>query len=81
VILSPSISVIVTTAGPLLESIIPGLESALSESSVGDKLTVTVEAADAYGERNERPCSISVSVAGRISMTSTSNVSCSPARG
>lgn len=35
-------------------NIIPGLESALSESSVGDKLTVTVEAADAYGERNEQ---------------------------
>ncbi|RLA20106.1 MAG: peptidylprolyl isomerase [Gammaproteobacteria bacterium] len=34
-------------------NIIPGLESALSESSVGDKLTVTIEAADAYGERNE----------------------------
>ncbi|HIG65107.1 MAG TPA: peptidylprolyl isomerase [Methyloprofundus sp.] len=35
-------------------NIIPGLESALSESSVGDKLTVTIEAADAYGERNEQ---------------------------
>ncbi len=34
-------------------NIIPGLEKALSESSVGDKLTVTIEAADAYGERNE----------------------------
>lgn len=34
-------------------NIIPGLESALSESSVGDKLTVTIEAPDAYGERNE----------------------------
>jgi len=34
-------------------NIIPGLESALSESSVGDKLIVTIEAADAYGERNE----------------------------
>ena len=34
-------------------NIIPGLENALSESSVGDKLTVTIEAADAYGERNE----------------------------
>ena len=34
-------------------NIIPGLESALSETSVGDKLTVTIEAADAYGERNE----------------------------
>lgn len=35
-------------------NIIPGLESALSDSSVGDKLTVTIEAADAYGERNEQ---------------------------
>ncbi len=34
-------------------NIIPGLEKALSESSVGDKLTVTIEPADAYGERNE----------------------------
>ena len=34
-------------------NIIPGLESALSATSVGDKLTVTIEAADAYGERNE----------------------------
>ncbi|WP_428355242.1 FKBP-type peptidyl-prolyl cis-trans isomerase [Methyloprofundus sp.] len=34
-------------------NIIPGLESALSESSVGDKLTVTIEPKDAYGERNE----------------------------
>ena len=34
-------------------NVIPGLESALSETSVGDKLTVTIEAADAYGERNE----------------------------
>ena len=34
-------------------NIIPGLEKALSDSSVGDKLTVTIEAADAYGERNE----------------------------
>lgn len=34
-------------------NIIPGLEKALSETSVGEKLTVTVEAADAYGERNE----------------------------
>lgn len=31
-------------------NIIPGLESALSETSVGDKLTVTIEPADAYGE-------------------------------
>ena len=34
-------------------NIIPGLEKALSDVSVGDKLTVTIEAADAYGERNE----------------------------
>ena len=34
-------------------NIIPGLEDALSDSSIGDKLTVTIEAADAYGERNE----------------------------
>lgn len=34
-------------------NIIPGLEKALSETSVGDKLTVTIEATDAYGERNE----------------------------
>lgn len=34
-------------------NIIPGLEKALSDSSVGDKLTVTIEAVDAYGERNE----------------------------
>ncbi|OQK16376.1 peptidylprolyl isomerase [Methyloprofundus sedimenti] len=34
-------------------NIIPGLEKALSESSVGDKLTVTIEAEDAYGERIE----------------------------
>lgn len=34
-------------------NIIPGLEKALSESSVGDKLTVIIEAEDAYGERNE----------------------------
>ena len=34
-------------------NIIPGLEKALSDSSIGDKLTVTIEAEDAYGERNE----------------------------
>ena len=34
-------------------NIIPGLENALSETTVGAKLTVTIEAADAYGERNE----------------------------
>lgn len=35
-------------------NIIPGLENALSESSVGDKLTVTIEPTEAYGERNEQ---------------------------
>ncbi|GAW85572.1 FKBP-type peptidyl-prolyl cis-trans isomerase SlyD [Bathymodiolus platifrons methanotrophic gill symbiont] len=35
-------------------NIIPGLESALSDASVGDKLTVTIEPADAYGEHNEQ---------------------------
>ena len=35
-------------------NIIPGLDSALSDSTVGDKLTVTIEPADAYGERNEQ---------------------------
>ena len=34
-------------------NIIPGLEKALSESSVGDKLTVTIEPEEAYGHRNE----------------------------
>ncbi len=34
-------------------NIIPGLEEALSDTSVGDKLKVTIEPADAYGERNE----------------------------
>jgi len=34
-------------------NIIPGLEKALSESSVGDKLTVTIEPEDAYGHRSE----------------------------
>jgi len=33
-------------------NIIPGLEKALNDSSVGDKLTVTIEPEDAYGERN-----------------------------
>jgi FKBP-type peptidyl-prolyl cis-trans isomerase SlyD len=36
-----------------LGNIIPGLESALADKSVGDKLTVTIEPKDAYGERNE----------------------------
>ena len=35
-------------------NIIPGLENALSDTTVGDKLTVTIEAVDAYGERNEQ---------------------------
>lgn len=35
-------------------NIIPGLENALSNSSVGDKLTITIEPTDAYGERNEQ---------------------------
>lgn len=34
-------------------NIIPGLEQALEGKSVGDELEVTVEAADAYGERSE----------------------------
>ncbi|MCF7971567.1 MAG: peptidylprolyl isomerase [Methylococcaceae bacterium] len=34
-------------------NIIPGLENALADKTVGDKLTVTIEPKDAYGERNE----------------------------
>jgi FKBP-type peptidyl-prolyl cis-trans isomerase SlyD len=34
-------------------NIIPGLEKAMAEKSVGDEFQVTVEAAEAYGERNE----------------------------
>ncbi|RLA23178.1 MAG: peptidylprolyl isomerase [Gammaproteobacteria bacterium] len=34
-------------------NIIPGLENALADKTVGDKLTVTIEPEDAYGERNE----------------------------
>jgi FKBP-type peptidyl-prolyl cis-trans isomerase SlyD len=34
-------------------NIIPGLEKALSEKSLGDKLTVTIEPEEAYGQRNE----------------------------
>jgi FKBP-type peptidyl-prolyl cis-trans isomerase SlyD len=34
-------------------NIIPGLEKALSETTVGDKLTVTVEPEDTYGHRND----------------------------
>ncbi len=33
--------------------IIPGLENALAGKEVNDRFTVTVEAADAYGERND----------------------------
>jgi FKBP-type peptidyl-prolyl cis-trans isomerase SlyD len=35
------------------QNIIPGLESALEGQSVGDTLKVTIEPADAYGERDE----------------------------
>ncbi len=34
-------------------NIIPGLEKALADKTVGDKLTVIIEPEDAYGERNE----------------------------
>jgi FKBP-type peptidyl-prolyl cis-trans isomerase SlyD len=34
-------------------NIIPGLEKALSETTVGDTLLVTIEPEDAYGHRNE----------------------------
>lgn len=34
-------------------NIIPGLEKALDGKTVGDELSVTVEPAEAYGERNE----------------------------
>ncbi len=34
-------------------NIIPGLENALEGKAVGDELEVTIEAADAYGERSE----------------------------
>lgn len=36
------------------QNIIPGLEKALDEKSVGDSFTVSIEPADAYGERDER---------------------------
>lgn len=36
------------------QNIIPGLEKALDEKSVGDNFTVSIEPADAYGERDER---------------------------
>jgi len=35
------------------QNIIPGLEQALEGKSVGDELEVTVEPADAYGERSD----------------------------
>ncbi len=35
------------------QNIIPGLEKALDEKAVGDTLSVSIEPADAYGERNE----------------------------
>lgn len=35
------------------QNIIPGLEKALDEKSVGDSFTVSIEPAEAYGERNE----------------------------
>ncbi|MCL7745379.1 peptidylprolyl isomerase [Guyparkeria hydrothermalis] len=36
------------------QNIIPGLEKALEEKSVGDSFTVSIEPAEAYGERDER---------------------------
>ncbi|MCL7752044.1 peptidylprolyl isomerase [Guyparkeria hydrothermalis] len=36
------------------QNIIPGLEKALDEKAVGDTLSVSIEPADAYGERDER---------------------------
>ncbi|HHQ68891.1 MAG TPA: peptidylprolyl isomerase [Halothiobacillaceae bacterium] len=35
------------------QNIIPGLENALNEREVGERLSVTIEPADAYGERDE----------------------------
>ncbi len=35
------------------QNIIPGLEKALDDKAVGDTLSVSIEPADAYGERNE----------------------------
>ncbi|MFO7581038.1 peptidylprolyl isomerase [Guyparkeria sp.] len=35
------------------QNIIPGLEKALNDKSVGDSFTVSIEPAEAYGERNE----------------------------
>ncbi len=48
-----------SSSGPLsylhgYENIIPGLEKALENKSEGDAFTVTVPAAEAYGERDER---------------------------
>ncbi|MGM0517086.1 MAG: FKBP-type peptidyl-prolyl cis-trans isomerase [Pseudomonadota bacterium] len=45
-------------SGPLAylhghHNIIPGLEKALDDKSVGDSFTVSIEPAEAYGERNE----------------------------
>lgn len=47
--------------GPLtyvhgMQEIIPGLESALEGHSAGDHFQVTIEPADAYGERYEELC-------------------------
>ena len=36
------------------QNIIPGLEKALDDKSVGDSFTVSIEPAEAYGERDER---------------------------
>ncbi len=35
------------------QNIIPGLEKALDDKAVGDSFTVSIEPAEAYGERNE----------------------------
>lgn len=35
------------------QNIIPGLEKALDDKAVGETLSVSIEPADAYGERNE----------------------------
>lgn len=35
------------------QNIIPGLEKALNDKAVGDTLSVSIEPADAYGERDE----------------------------
>jgi len=46
------------STGPLAylhghQNIIPGLEKALDDKSVGDSFTVSIEPAEAYGERDE----------------------------